>query len=387
MGYERPTLSEHFAIDGRPKRILALDGGGVRGVLSLGVLERVEDLLRKRHGGDPNFRLCHYFDLIAGTSTGAIIAAALALGWSVEEIQQKYFSLGARVFRKSLFRQGFLRAKYAKHSLTAELQDLFGPDTTLGSDRLLTGLLIVAKRLDTGSPWPISNNPRGTYFESGLNGRLGNRDYRIWQVVRASTAAPHYFQPEAISITSPGNPNSVTGNFVDGGVSPYNNPSLQALMYATMEGYRLRWPTGADRLLLVSVGTGSTNPVIERSILAGKHAVNALMSVMQDCATLQETMLQWMSTSATARDIDSELRDLRGDVLGGTPLLRYLRYDVDLGDENIRNLDQALVGTDKIRDLGKMDAPKNMEVLHRLGMLAGKRDVSASHFDSVFDLH
>jgi predicted acylesterase/phospholipase RssA len=386
MEYQKPTLAEHLRSDGRSKRILALDGGGLRGVLSLGILERVEDLLRERHGGGQDFRLCHYFDLIAGTSTGAIIAAALAQGWSVEELRGKYFSLGERVFEKSPFRQGFLRAKYDEHSLTAALQDLFGADTTLGSDRLLTGLLIVTKRLDTGSPWPVSNNPRGRYFNAGSNGRLGNGDYRLWQVVRASTAAPAYFEAEAISISGPGNLDPVVGNFVDGGVSPFNNPALQALMYATLEGYRIGWPTGADRLLLVSVGTGSTDPVIRKSTLAAAHAVTALISVMRDCALLQETMLQWMSASATARPIDRELGDLGHDILGGTPLLRYLRYDVDLGRDNIRKLDETLAGPDQIRSLSEMDAPENMEVLHRLGVLAGRRDVAGSHFEPLFDL-
>ena len=355
-------------------------------MLSLGILERVEDLLRERHGGDRDFRLCHYFDLIAGTSTGAIIAAALAQGWSVGELRDKYFSLGERVFEKSLFRKGFLRAKYDEQLLTAELQDLFGADTTLGSDRLLTGLLIVTKRLDTGSPWPVSNNPAGSYFNTGSNGRLGNGDYRLWQVVRASTAAPSYFEPESITISGPGDLDPIVGNFVDGGVSPFNNPALQALMYATLEGYGIGWPTGADKLLLVSVGTGSIDPVIRKSTLAVSHAVSALMSVMRDCAILQETMLQWMSASPTARPIDRELGNLDKDLLSGTPLLRYLRYDVDLSHENIRELDGALAQTGRIGSLSDMDAPENMGVLHRLGTLAGKRDVAASHFASVFDL-
>jgi hypothetical protein len=386
MEYEKPTPAGHLRIDGRPKRILALDGGGLRGVLSLAILERVEDLLRERHDGDQDFRLCHYFDLIAGTSTGAIIAAALAQGWSVEELREKYFSLGHRVFEKSLFRKGFLRAKYDEQALTDELKDLLGADTTLGSDRLLTGLLIVTKRLDTGSPWPVSNNPGGRYFSAGSSGRLGNGDYRLWQVVRASTAAPSYFGPESITISGPGDLDPVVGNFVDGGVSPFNNPALQALMYATLEGYGIGWPTGADRLLLVSVGTGSTDPVIRKSTLAAGHAVSALMSVMRDCAMLQETMLQWMSASATARPIDRELGDLTKDLLGGAPLVSYLRYDVDLGRENIQELDGALADTDKISSLSEMDAPENMDVLHRLGLLAGRRDVTASHFAPIFDL-
>jgi hypothetical protein len=120
--------------------------------------------------------------------------------------------------------------------------------------------------------------------------------------------------------------------------------------------------------------------------MAAGHAVSSLLSVMRDCAMLQETMLQWMSASATARVIDRELEDLRNDVLGGTPLLRYLRYDVDLGPDNIQKLDPTLTNPDTWGSLTEMDAPENMEVLHSLGMLAGRRDVSDSHFEPIFDL-
>ncbi|MGH8189781.1 MAG: patatin-like phospholipase family protein [Steroidobacteraceae bacterium] len=78
MGYKVRTRDEHLANDRTPKRILALDGGGLRGILSLGLLQKIEDTLRERHGSGDDFRLCHYFDLIAGTSTGAIIAATLS---------------------------------------------------------------------------------------------------------------------------------------------------------------------------------------------------------------------------------------------------------------------------------------------------------------------
>lgn len=76
MTYPIRSRDEHLEADGRPKRILALDGGGLRGILSLAILQRIEDVLKARHGDSDEFRLCHYFDLIAGTSTGAIIAAA-----------------------------------------------------------------------------------------------------------------------------------------------------------------------------------------------------------------------------------------------------------------------------------------------------------------------
>ena len=74
-------LSERLTAPG-PKRILALDGGGIRGALSLGFLERIERLLRERHA-NPDLRLRDYFDLIGGTSTGSIIAVGLAIGMDV----------------------------------------------------------------------------------------------------------------------------------------------------------------------------------------------------------------------------------------------------------------------------------------------------------------
>ncbi|MET1034061.1 MAG: patatin-like phospholipase family protein [Arthrobacter sp.] len=377
---------DHFRNDGRPKRILALDGGGLRGILSLGILERIEALLRERHGGSQDFRLCHYFDLMAGTSTGAIIAAALAQGWSVAQVREKYLGLGRRVFSRSLLRHGFLRAKYDKRGLNEELKDVFGADTTLGSPRLLTGLVVVTKRLDTGSVWPLGNNPRSKFFATDSDGSAGNADYLLWEVVRASTAAPSYFEPESITISGAAGRDPVVGNFVDGGVSPFNDPSLLAFMYATLEGYRVGWPTGGDRLLLVSIGTGRRDAAVKKSNIAVSHAVRALASLMQDCAAQQRAMLQWMSESPTAGVIDREVGDLRGDQIPGGPLLSYLRYDVDLQRESVLSLVGSLDDAGTIDSLSRMDAPDNMGLLHRLGVLAGERDVDPRDFKPVFDL-
>src|SRR6187401_1973586 len=87
-----------------PKRILALDGGGIRGAVTLGFLGEIEDILARRHESlnimkKEDFRLHHYFDLVGGTSTGAIIAALLAIGgFSVSEIKEKYRKLGGKIF-------------------------------------------------------------------------------------------------------------------------------------------------------------------------------------------------------------------------------------------------------------------------------------------------
>lgn len=102
LSYQERDLNTHFANNDKPKRILALDGGGLRGILTVAFLQKIEDILRQRHGNSEDFRLCHYFDLIVGTSTGVIIATALAQGWTVEQVRRKYMTLGSKVFRKDL---------------------------------------------------------------------------------------------------------------------------------------------------------------------------------------------------------------------------------------------------------------------------------------------
>jgi len=386
MSYRVLTRDEHFKFNGRPKRILSLDGGGLRGVLSLGILQELERLLSERHGGQQDFRLCHYFDLIAGTSTGAIIAAALALGWTVKHIRDCYFELGEKAFKKSLLRDGYIRAKYDEKILVSYLKHLFGKENTLGGPALQTGLMIVVKRLDTGSPWSISNNPDGQYFNSAEEGVIGNGEYLLWQVVRASTAAPTYFDPEFITIARSKKGTPVKGHFVDGGVSPFNNPALQALMFATLGGYRIGWPMGEHKLLLVSIGTGAKDPTVARPTVATEAGVSALLSLIEDCSVQQQMILQWMSASKTARPIDSEVGHLKNDLLGGTALFSYLRYDVDLSRGSVEALAPSLASNTRIRELSRMDAPKNMPTLLRLGTLAARRDMRSEHFNHCFDL-
>jgi predicted acylesterase/phospholipase RssA len=385
MSYSIRSRDQHLTNDGTPKRILALDGGGLRGILSLGLLQQVENILRERHRAGDEFRLSHYFDLIAGTSTGAIIAATLALGWKVEEIRQRYMMLGERVFTRSLLRQGVLRAKYDEATLIAELKKVYGAKTTLGGPELQTGLLVMTKRIDTGSPWPITNNPQGQFF-AARDGVIGNGEYPLWQVVRASTAAPAYFDPQSITIARAAGAKSVSGDFVDGGVSPFNNPALMAVMFATLSGYRVNWPTGADKLLVVSIGTGAADPTVTHASLAAKQAIDALLSLMNDTATLQETLLQWLSDGPTARPINREVGDLQGDVLNGAAALTYRRYNVDLRASSVRELEPALKDPKLIEALSAMDSPTNMTILHRLGTLAAQRDMIPAHFPAAFDL-
>src|ERR1700730_7502960 len=77
-----------------PRKLLAIDGGGIRGVLSLKILEKIEEFLIQE-SNRADYRLADYFDYVAGTSTGGIIAAGLAAGMSVKEILDFYLNNGA----------------------------------------------------------------------------------------------------------------------------------------------------------------------------------------------------------------------------------------------------------------------------------------------------
>jgi uncharacterized protein len=376
---KRKDLNAHLFGPG-PKRILALDGGGIRGILTLQLLRRIENLVRDRTG-DSSAVLADYFDLIGGTSTGAIIASALALGWNVDRIEDLYRKLGNSIFESSFFRKGLLRPKFSAAPVKKALENEYG-DIRLGGPELRTGLAVVAKRLDTGSPWVIHNNPKGRYFNQRPGSKaIPNKDYLLRDVVRASTAAPTYFEPERIKVAD-----GVDGAFVDGGVSPHNNPALQLLMLATLQGHGLRWPTGADRLLLVSLGTGSKTRALDADevmdMKAAELGVRGLASLMDDASALNETVLQWMSASDTAHEIDREIGDLSGDILGGgKPFLTYLRYDVRFDDPALKDM----LSPEQLETIAEMDRAENMDRLVEIGKAAAGR-IEDRHFGRGFDI-
>ncbi|WFN60485.1 patatin-like phospholipase family protein [Synechococcus sp. CCFWC 502] len=135
---------------------------------------------------------------MAGTSTGSIIAALLAQGLRVDEVIELYRNLAKSVFIRPWWRLGLFQPRYNKAALEGYLKKRLGAACPLGDRQSLrTGLLVVTKRLATGSPWPLTNNPRGRYFNARSGSHpIPNADYPLWKVVRASTAAPTFFAPE-----------------------------------------------------------------------------------------------------------------------------------------------------------------------------------------------
>jgi hypothetical protein len=358
-----------------PKRILALDGGGIRGALTLGYLKRVEAILRTRHER-PDLRLCDYFDLIGGTSTGAILAAGLAIGMTAEQLEKLYLDFGGQVFSKlQLVGRVGLAGKYDDRPLKAKLEEFF-KEVRLGGEEVQTGLCIVTKRADTNSTWPLLNHPEGRYYRH-------NNDILLRDAVRASTAAPTYFDPQDLNFQSSVGP--LDGQFVDGGVSMHNNPAMLLFLIATLEGFQFHWPAGEHDLLLVSIGTGFWG-------MAGRRANNVVgwgksvpTMLMDDAAWYNQLLLQYLSHSPTASVIDREIGDLRNDVLGGRPLLTYLRYDARLDHDGLTELDLPGLAATADR-LQAMDDAGNRADLKRIGQTAAERHVLPQHFPSAFDL-
>lgn len=387
-----------------PKRILALDGGGIRGALTLGYLEEIEAVLKKQNGNKESFRLSDYFDLIGGTSTGSIIAGCLAMGWKVADIRDKYFELGGKIFGQknkwyNIFKPGaFAKASYDSGPLEENLELVFGDIRLDNVDTIKTGLCIVAKRADTNSVWPLINHPGGKYFNSkeGTNGKILLRD-----AIRASAAAPSYFLPQMIDVGG----GMRTAAFVDGGVSMANNPALQLLMVATLKGFPFHWPMGENNILLVSVGTGMSKWNKIPADVKKNHLLNWASELpdmfMQDGSWHNQLMLQWMSNCLTPWEIDGETGDLSTDFMS-TPespkhLLTYTRYNTWLEKATLDALTGKSFSETEVKELVKMDEADTRFDLNKIGLAAAQKGavvhgkvtamkVEEAHFPRIFSI-
>ncbi|HWG04303.1 MAG TPA: patatin-like phospholipase family protein [Beijerinckiaceae bacterium] len=356
-----------------PKRILSLDGGGVRGATTLAFLERIEAQIEAIEGR-PTL-LADWFDLIGGTSTGAIIASALALGFRVSEVRAFYDQFAPKIFKKSALRLSFWQAKFDARFLMQELTRIIGA-RTLDSPDIRTGICIVLKRMDTGSAWIVMNNPRSKFWETPTDRSFtGNRHLSLANIVRASTAAPSFFDPELIEIA----PDHPPGLFIDGGLTPHNNPSLLMLMTAVLPAYGLNWKLGPENLLIVSVGTGSFRPTLSpvealRSS-AMSLAIKSLAAMIAESQLLVLTMMTYFGDSPVAWPINSEIGDL-GQVTAPTGnLFRFVRYDVQLEQNWLSQKLGKQWGSDFVAKLRPMDNPANMKMLYELGQLAAAEQV------------
>ena len=401
------SLFEHLSPDTGPKRILALDGGGVKGVLTLGMLKALEDELRRRAGGHGEFRLCDYYDLIGGTSTGSIIATGLALGLSVDQLIEMYLRLGPDVFGKTAGDGVFLQSKFDSRKLRRALQTVL-TTKTLGSNDLRTGLAIFSKRIDSGSPWIVTNHPLSKFYDPPEEmGAFPNKRYRLVDLVLASAAAPTFFDEVTIDTEFDEKRKGLTkGYFVDGAVGANNNPSIGLFLLALEPSYNFGWASGADNLMLTSVGTGQRRPRIEgeafRGLPPGMRGVHALRAMVYDTQIQGIVLMQAFSEPRRPWNINMEIGDMTGVCLSGTPLLDFQRIDVLLETKpKARNRrDPTPPSTELERLLGRdltaeaLEAldqlangkKENMDLLLEIGLAAGRTFVDDTYPDPKFDL-
>jgi len=359
----------------KSRRLLALDGGGIRGVMSLEILRRIEQDLATATSKGASFRLGDFFDYVGGTSTGAIIAAGLAMGKSVQELIDFYIEAGPLMFEKTSL-IGRLRSFYQADPLRKKLNSVFG-ERTLGEEDLRSLLLVVTRNATTDSPWPVSNNPLARY-----NDRTRadcNLQIPLWQLVRASTAAPVYFPPEIVEWDK--NDPAKTFFFVDGGVTPYNNPAFLLFRMATLPQYRLNWPTGEDRMMLISVGTGSAAAVGRdlnaRGQLAPVNAAHLPGVLMGGAAIDQDINCRAIGRCVFGEPIDREVGDMiprQGDPLKGglVPLVEdcgrqflYARYNPDVSRSGLDALGLNKIDPDHVQALDQIEYISEMQSVGR----------------------
>lgn len=414
-----PTLQQHLAADGGPKRILSLDGGGVKGILTLGMLTALEAELRRRAGGDPNFRLSDYYDLIGGTSTGAIIATGLALGLSVADLIELYSTLGPRVFKRKRGTGYFFKPAYDHRELSKALAPVL-KDIRLGDQHAIkTGLSIHMKRIDTGSPWVVSNHPASPYYNPHDPETIPNRYYQLADLVRASAAAPTYFDEVLINTKFGKNFKPIApGYFVDGAVSANNNPGIQLLLTAIVPQYGFGWKAGADHLMMTSLGTGIRRPRAKRGLyaieLSGMKAIAALRAMIYDTQIQGVALMQALSAPRMPWNINTEIQTMIGGPFSGAAVLDYQRMDASLelrsegkglpsdirepgflgiGGRNVHpapaeKLLNELLPKKVLRRLDELanGDPENIDLLLRIGEKVGATYVSDSYPDPKFDL-
>ncbi len=376
-------------VPARPKRLLSIDGGGLCGLIPAEALILIEKQLDELTG-EPR-PLCERFDLIGGTSTGAILAAGLCLGLKAAQLRDFYLNFGKGIFTKVFFLKRFWHT-YPSEPLEQHLKDVFGENTSLGSSKVRPQLLIVAKNATLGTTWFFNNNPKGKYFST-------NASLPLWQIVRASSAAPTFFPPQKILL--PDQQGKVHDyEFIDGGVSTYNNPSLQLFLEATDPQYKNGWPTGPDKLLLLSLGTGFNSITIEEGKAVGYNVLDwaryTVHGLMGD-ANLQQNVLMHLIGQNPAGEVVTSAAEMAAVRATGAPgedaldfmnnglsakkLLTYQRITVSLTRARLDGLGLMDVDPVKVREMDAVDQIGNMQ---RVGAAVAKEQVKMEPLKQFF---
>jgi hypothetical protein len=303
-----------------PQRyLLSIDGGGVRGVIPAVALAKLEDTT-----GRPARET---FSFVAGTSTGAIIAAAIAAGIPATRMVDLYVDRAPEIFTGPPLLNTLQRiitgSMYSTRKLRDVIAEELGPEARGWSlNDAPVDLLITAKGVADGKPWYFVRDNPGN---SGCTGRLGLAD-----CATGSSAAPTYFQPWTIE-EPPGKPSRCdrVGAVVDGGVGVAGNPVYQACVEAFF------YTDGANgyepgETTTVSMGTGRSI-VPKRSPTWIGSWLEWILGELLESPGEQQTEITWRhfveerteDQRMTFYRIDTKLKeDIALDDVGSIPRLR-----------------------------------------------------------------
>ncbi len=359
------------------KRMLSCDGGGILGVISLGALRQIETQLREITG-EPDLRLSQFFDYFAGTSTGAIIAAGLAIGMDVDRIESIYLDEGPDIFdKRGLWELAVtrLRSKYSHKKLTKRLKEEFSvlsirelqERQKLSRDK---HLMVVTRNVETDSPWPISTNPSAKYNDSSRADC--NLNIPLWQLVRASSAAPTFFDPERMQ-WDPHDPDKQF-YFEDGGVTPYNNPAFMLYKMATAPEYMCGWDTGEDKMMMISVGTSYNYRLMPTPHARGESLLQTAASIpselMRGFAMENDHTCRSVGRCVAGRPLDREIGDMVPQPSEKTNrAFLYARYDIDTSPSELEAMGLGDIAPSSLA-MDNVDAALDMK---RIGEKLGEQ--------------
>ncbi|MBX2854585.1 MAG: patatin-like phospholipase family protein [Rhodobacteraceae bacterium] len=414
-------MADGFVPPTEKKKLLALDGGGILGMMSLQILKEIESKLAQTAPDPEKFRLGDYFDYIGGTSTGGIIAAGLAMGMSVDQLIRLYRDKAADIFEKRTFMfrrmwRGYNHDKFVEILKKELIKD--GKDTIADlrdGGHLHCMLLIALRNASTASPWTASSNECDPFAVP-----LGK--LKLWEVVRASTAAPTYFAPQKLPIRNErgepvmkpkGSTNPRLDSFEDGGVTAYNNPSVALFRHAALSEHwtggahwpdparvpapkGTPWATGENRMLLVSVGCGeareATFSVKESGNFLLKTAAKVPSDLMSAYAMENDIMCRTLGRCVFGPKIDLlyDRMQRSAEETGGTRAFSYIRYNPEVSPGGLKELEikdwetlkMGMADIDKLdrmEEVGRLTAKQQVDVYeHFAGFLPSDAEVPVS---------
>ncbi len=316
-------------------RILAIDGGGIRGIIPAQILVTLEAKL-KRAMGSPDARVADGFDLIAGSSTGGILTCIylcprpddpLRPRFSAEEAVELYFEHGDEIFHIPVWHRvksggGIFDEKYPAEGLKRVLSYFLG-DLKLSS--LIKPCLITAYDIKR----------RAAYFFTQHDARKSpSRNFLLRDVARATSAAPTFFECALVRSET-----QVTYPMVDGGVFA-NNPALCA--YA--EARKMEGRPRAKDMVILSLGTGAVETPYYYDEARDWGAVQWIRPLLD------------MMMSGVAETVDYQLRQIFDAV--GAPE-QYLRLQPQLRPENAPMDNPELPNLRGLKEVGQETAERN----------------------------